>query len=126
MERGLVAGRHRSLANGPCCLIGFLRDVPLGEVQFLSSLIHMLLDEPRDRSYVRVPRPHRLIAVAIEARSHREIPSNGGIPRWFCDDGGVRMVPPIRNNLDDDEEKKKSDQDSFDPSHRSCHTVSFA
>jgi hypothetical protein len=36
------------------------------------------------------------------------------------------VVSPVGYELDDDEEKQKPKQDSFDPSERSSHTVSFA
>src|SRR5438445_4059709 len=45
------------------------REVPLREVDFLPSQFHVVDDQPRDWSDAAVPRPLRLVGMAVVARA---------------------------------------------------------
>jgi len=80
--------------------------VPLGKVHHPSPLLHIALDEPRDRGDVGEPRPDCLVAVAVEAHAAREPPCPLTVPGGLDPDRGVRVVCPIGQGLNHAEQGK--------------------
>jgi hypothetical protein len=61
-----------------------------------SSLVDLALHEPGHRRRVRVPRPDRLVAVAIEARPDRQRTRPGLVPWRLLRHRRVRAPPIVR------------------------------
>ena len=71
-----------------------VRARPVREVEHRACGVDVVLHDPRERSDVRVQRPLRAIAVAVEARAYRELARRRRIPVWLLDDRRVRRSRP--------------------------------
>src|SRR5262249_44343572 len=85
------------------------------------------LNDPRERCDVGVPGPLRPVAVAVEARPHRQLARARRVPRWLLDDRRIRMGAAIGDELDDredpDQPRESHEEDLEQTPHRSLHTV---
>ncbi len=97
--------RHLAfLSSGSGLQRGLLGLAPFGEVEGCAPLVHVFLDEPRDRGDVRVPRPDRLVRVAVVARSDGELAGSRAVPFRLLLHGRVRVRPSVRDRLDQEDE----------------------
>jgi hypothetical protein len=100
VERQKEPGRHLSLPNEFSGFISvILVPTPLGDVEVRSALFDVSLDEPRCRRDKAVPRPFRLVAVAVLACEEEDLARSGTIPLWLPDHRRIDVSAPVWNEL---------------------------
>jgi hypothetical protein len=101
--------------------------VPLGEVDDAAPVRDVVLDDPRHRRDVRVPRPLRLVAMAVEAGPNGERAGPGRVPLRLLDRGRIGVRAAIRDELhepEQDDEASERDQQSLEEAgHYLVHTA---
>ena len=100
----VVPGRHSTTGHGLDDVVRLLRPVPLAEVERAAAAVHVVRHEPRDRRDVAVPRPRRLVRVAVEAGVLRERAGLRRVPGRLLRDLRVRVRAPVRDRLDEREQ----------------------
>ena len=104
--------------------------VPLREVDHVARGLDVALDDPRHRRDVRVPRPPRLVAVAVEARPDGQLAGARRVPSWLLDHARVRVGAAVGDELHQPEQPDQAadgDQQALEKApHGRVHTPSMS
>lgn len=108
MKAEVIAQRHRTLPDFTGGFIGVaLRLVELREVELGPSVLDVLDHSPGNRGDVRVPRPLRLVTVAVETGAPGQFLDPGRTPLGGTGHRRVRVIPPPRYELQPYEYQQK-------------------
>ena len=100
-----LPGPLKLLDRSRSCLLPELHQelLPVGEVQLVPALVHVVLDEPGHRGDIGVPGPFSPVAMAVVAGVHGQLGRARAVPPRLRVRGGVRVAPAEGQDLDDEE-----------------------
>lgn len=109
MNEGEGAGRHRTLADsfGTFAASVPRMPAPLRPLCLVSSAIDVPLDQPRQWSDIRVPRPGGLVEVTVETSSDCQLTPCRQVPGWLRQDRGMVVRTPVGDQLDGEQEQSR-------------------
>lgn len=113
--------RHLTLPNKFSSLVAvILVATPLRDVEVRSAFFYVVLHDPRDRGHRAVPGPVGLIAVAILARTEKELSCSCLIPRGLLHHGRVLVLATIGNQLNHDSRTDCDEERVSSGLHNAC------
>ena len=111
MQRQVEPGRHLAFAGQFRRFLGFAENArPLREIELFAAFVDVALHQPRGRRDVRVPRPARLVAVAIEAGPRGEFARARRIPRRLGLHRRIGVLATVGNQLRDEKRDDEEQQ----------------
>lgn len=107
MERRVDGKRHVSVEHGFDSFVRvFLGSIPGRKIEMKAPSHHVVRDQPRHGRNGGIPRPNRLVAMAIEARADGQLACCRAIPGGLLRDGRVVVIATKGHELDQHEHRE--------------------